>query len=859
MGIVVVFNGSDKQNYTFSIFPTRNIPENSPFTVEVIKKNLRSVSRDHFNYSVLNALFHSYIVSCLSSEYYEVHLKQCFSCNEKCLECKGPTYYECTKCNKNILDGVCVSECPLGYTVKSSKCHLESTVVKIVYFNFEGAGNIFYDQTNNIKATGFTNSTKRHLTDILPFPVYLRGAYFPGQSALKIEFTNQHLLSSTFTFSLWIKPESPNAELITKITANNTFLTISLENFYPMISLEMDGIIYKTLSNSILSLNWNHIFISLDASLGISISVNIIKETPNYLNNTIFVDSSNSTLYIGSDSLFQKNYKGFIFNIEIYTGIPNIIETIISQCPGCDFCPVSGKCIPHCNIGEFYDVSKKICSNCPNECPDVCRSSDSCDLCIDDFCTSCSSYKEKSCLECSPNYEVIDNLCSLCKSGFYYSYKTLHCESCVGLCETCSSEILCLTCKENSSFITPGECACNLGYSFIEKCERNLFTAIIMISQENIASLIFNETLVEPLQRSQIDVFIDDKKVKFALSSDDKSKFYINPEIPDDVNKLSRVKITVVIELVSWNNALLKDKTFEASLFISDEFLQEMKIEAQAKAAKALAKTGSVAGVSAALGVGFMNFDPTSLFDFLNTAEMYYAVYLMNITLNKVLEDFLIGLRVQDMLPNVYFYTVSEDEGVEMPEKFKKLGFKSNLLLINGGGQLTSLTIIVVLLIFILFFSRFNSMKSKLEKFRQYFKFKVFLRFWLQTYFELAILSTFGLSFNEFANPTQIADAIICFIVIVMITQFIQTFMILFMIYILLKRRMITDENTIKEFESKYGTFFDEFKATGIIMWMFYVLYIFRRVTIVLSYLYINDGYLQLSFCLCFSLVVLFI
>lgn len=78
------------------------------------------------------------------------------------------------------------------------------------------------------------------------------------------------------------------------------------------------------------------------------------------------------------------------------------------------------------------------------------------------------------------------------------------------------------------------------------------------------------------------------------------------------------------------------------------------------------------------------------------------------------------------------------------------------------------------------------------------------------------------------------------------------------MLYTLCKRLRLTEENAIKELESKFATFFDDFKSTGLNMWMFYVLYILRRTLLVLSYLYIEDGSLQLAICISLCITVSF-
>lgn len=769
LNIITIFNGGNKQNYSYSLYPNRTIPDQTTFSLEVIKENVKSITGGILNYTIYNATLNFYDPKCNASEYYDIYLKQCFSCNDSCLECTGPKYYECSKCyNSSLLNGICISECPLGFTNgTTSECLQDKTKSKIISFSFEGAGDKFYDEVYNIEAKGVSNSSSRRLTETFPYSVYLRGIYFPGQSALKLEFINQRLLSNNFALSLWLKPKSSNGTLLAKYSGQIPILTITIEEYFPTFSLSIDDIIYSITSSNALELGWNHLLISLNTSLGMSITVNDKEEIPILFTNSSFIDISSSDLYIGSDSTFENIYTGFLYNLDIYQTIPNVTKIVKSSCVGCNYCQVGTSCISSCDVGEFYDNAKKMCSSCPKECPDVCRSSDSCDLCVDNYCTSCKTYDKNSCIECSPEYEVIDNLCYNCTFGYYYSYNSARCETCIGLCESCNSENFCLTCKENSSLNLVNECICNKGYTMFDKCERNIFSAIMMLSQENVATLVFNETLENSLKNSQLEVLIDNKRVSFTVNSDKLSEFYITPELPEQITKESNINITIISNLISANNALFKITSFTASLFVTDSLIAEIKLAVKAKAAKAIAKTGSTAGVSVALGVSFMNFDPTSLFDFLNTAEMFYAVYLMDLQTNKILSEFLLGLRMQDMLPNAYSYTVDFTEGEKMPDKFKKLGFNRNLVLLNGGGQLSTLTIFLALWIAIILFSKIDRLKPKLEKVRQIFKYSIFLRFWLQTYFELAIVSTFGLKYNNFANATQIVDAVVCFLIIV--------------------------------------------------------------------------------------------
>lgn len=75
----------------------------------------------------------------------------------------------------------------------------------------------------------------------------------------------------------------------------------------------------------------------------------------------------------------------------------------------------------------------------------------------------------------------------------------------------------------------------------------------------------------------------------------------------------------------------------------------------------------------------------------------------------------------------------------------------------------------------------------------------------------------------------------------------------------LFKRSKLTETSQISEFERKFGTFFEDFKPSGVSNWLFYAFFILRRTALVLSYHFINDGPMQMSIAIGFSLSVFYI
>ena len=455
---------------------------------------------------------------------------------------------------------------------------------------------------------------------------------------------------------------------------------------------------------------------------------------------------------------------------EIYstsTDFTNINTKILGTgCSGCSLCPASGSCIPECSITEYYDQSLKTCKSCPAQCSASCKNSESCSLCFDQYCVGCSTFEPVSCYECDPYYQAVNWLCEPCQDGTYYDSSTKTCKTCVGLCTSCDSSNNCFTCAENSELDTWSFCVCKPGYRLEDICIRNTFTAKSWIGGDNFLNLAFSEELMNELKSSDMNVFIDGSTVDFKIEVYDMANFIIQPNF-DNLKKGSILKADLINVIVSKNYSLLVNTTFEGTLSISEEAAALKSLLIKAAAAKDMAKKGATAGVSVALNISFMNFDPTSFFDFLNTAEMFYSIYLFNLTINPILSEFLMGLRIIGSIPNAFSYIMDENEGVQLSEKFKKYQYPSNLALINLGVQFQSLFLFLFLGLVVILLSLIEKLKVKLKPIRKHFVYGIFLRFWIQTFFESLTAAAVGISFSNLENITQKFDYCFCVIIIV--------------------------------------------------------------------------------------------
>ena len=78
------------------------------------------------------------------------------------------------------------------------------------------------------------------------------------------------------------------------------------------------------------------------------------------------------------------------------------------------------------------------------------------------------------------------------------------------------------------------------------------------------------------------------------------------------------------------------------------------------------------------------------------------------------------------------------------------------------------------------------------------------------------------------------------------------------LLYVIIKRKSIIDLDEKENFLKKYATFFDEFKDDGISSWMFYLIFVIRRLSLVMIILFVSNPVLQLALSVSFTLIVRF-
>ena len=785
----------------------------------------------------------------------------CAACDSRCLSCSGGTYYQCLSCTGLLLGSVCLSTCPVGYSPSGNECIKFNESVPNVEYIFNTIEGIYYDSYSNLPAiTGINPSGYPNIDSTDPIPAYQRGLYFTGDGsylAVPYQPSGILLLGIKFFISAWLNPITLNGILFSKSENHIPLFSVTIINGYLSVIILINENTYEYESIYPLgSGQWNYALISVDYDQGASISIltNTLSSSPLMLTSAAFIDTVGLPLYVGTSGT-SDDYNGFIYSIGIYSSYPTA-ETPISQCNQCNLCQPSGICLPVCNITSFYADSILQCIECPQNCVNGCRNSENCNMCNDIHCISCSTYDSNSCIICSSGYEVQNQVCVACNSTSYYNTDIKSCTNCTGLCENCNSTVFCTKCIENSSLMPNNSCSCDKGYTEADTCIRNVFTATIGINSNNQAALHFSEALNNTLEASDITVKLNENAQDYQISEEDSATYSVKVSFNTSISSGDTLNIIFLSPPVSVDNSILITSSLTANLFAQSY----NDLVSQISTMRSYSQTGVTVGLSSALGVSALNLNPTIFFNFLNSAEIYSYIVLYDLDLDPSLIAFLNELQVTSQMPNMFSYFINPNNGVQFTGKFSNFGYNNNLVMLNCGNNITLVCIFIALMLSIMLASIVKCMwlNNQLTKVMGYFKYGAFLRLWIQTFLPTILSALLSILFTDLGNKVQLADIIISCIILVISKQIIEAYCICLLIWVILKRKSIIDPDEKERFLKIYATFFDEFKDEGLSSWIFYLIFVFRRLSLGMIILFISNPLLQLTLSVSFTLFVMF-
>ena len=778
----------------------------------------------------------------------------CKICYNQCKTCSHGGIGDCLGCydGKYLIKGIC-GICGIGYEVNNGNCELAGEIAFSLNFNDTIQG-VITDSAGGINViTGDSQKFYPNYESSDPYSAYLRGYYFNGNSSFMQITDSEFLLPFNFTIDIWLNPLLPDGVILSK---NSTSLYFASSVPYFFVNLTSQSA--RMTCNNLLISTWNHFTISLSFSSSLStINCGVYSTFSGY-----FIDESVGA-YIGTNTF--SFLKGFIYTITISTTVPSTRR--LAPClDSCDQCLDSGYCIPNCDITAFWTGPHyNNCSACLSYCNQGCVSNQTCNICANDKCDTCTGFDTTSCTscvsgaqntiacECPADYfwNPIELKCFQCNSNEYLSGYS--CLGCPDLCADCVSSAKCGNCLSHAE-LSNNLCTCSIGYLGTLSCTRNLLNITLTVTASNQVLIVFSQPLNNTLTVDDISVAVSISAV-WMLVMWSANEYQLALNFTDAVSNSTTVVVefTDATKIVSTSNGtpdVYKYTTHLHEIVNSDLTLMDQ--------AKALGQTVATAATSAVVGISMMNPNPACLWSFINTVQMIVFIVLATVPIPPRSKGLLIGLKNYNIFPNIFQYFVSEGEPHGFPNAYD-LGYASDSVIINTGKSITAFIFFIVLWGFIKILLRMIKKGycdkkwyvSLVKEFDADYKYGFFIRYAIANYIEFEIAALIGLSNFRNVGIYSILNTILSILILIACAA--TPVLCLVMV---IKRRSRPQQEA-EEFESLYGTLFYEFNDDkGLGTSNFYVFFFLKRAAFGVILIFLGSyGILQMSLTvtICFA------
>ena len=392
------------------------------------------------------------------------------------------------------------------------------------------------------------------------------------------------------------------------------------------------------------------------------------------------------------------------------------------------------KCI-ECKDETFYNEIINKCQDCG------------------DNCLYCNKSNKAVCFICEEGFIMINNSCTKCKYKTYYNEVLNKCEDCGELCEICESLEKCSQCVEHGSLIN-GTCECNRGFINKNGCIKDYFYANLSISFNNDITIIFSEPLKKELSKDSFSVEINKEVVNVEII--EKDSVHLKIAINSGFQKISVNKYEAVIvflkEIYSVNGSPLYAKSFKAQLYTNLASTQDLGIS------KSYLKSTISSAITASAFTSIIFLDPSTIFNLMNMIELFNCVVLYDIEIHESLVQFIEDLNSQLQIPNIFKLFLSSNS--KTPENYSRLSYNSSLFILNAGMNLPSLFFIFFLYAIVskLSLSSNKKIKKIFKLVLSKIKYSIFIRFYIQTCFQISVCCYISLKYTDLDSPINIID-----------------------------------------------------------------------------------------------------
>jgi hypothetical protein len=298
----------------------------------------------------------------------------------------------------------------------------------------------------------------------------------------------------------------------------------------------------------------------------------------------------------------------------------------------------------------------------------------------------------------------------------------------------------------------------------------------------------------------------------------------------------ARVTVTITNPSIG-GEALLANYTVAGSL--TSQSAPVTPEEAQAAAIGATTTAASTTAVFSSIALSFTSGSMSSVWGMINNIQIIGYLPMMHIDLPIGLSSFFKSMLDFNLVPNLFEYFVTDDS----PKNFKsahRVGIDSSLFLMNAGELFTTFFLSLL-------FWPLSCMLSKCSnhKVARYFydvscsfRWSFFIRFVIEGYMDLTFAALFQLHNATATSFSLLAN--ICLAGAFIILSFVAPVVCVYFVYKHYQRFQDPEE---KDFRTKFGSVFDEFKNDkGFLSCCFYCLFFLRRL------LYVGILYLLQDF-----------
>ena len=261
----------------------------------------------------------SFIAIACDYNFYEDENGDCQACSSECNDCDGPGETGCIACGGTyaMMEGICISECPLGFQKDSSVCQSYTSSGIALDLDLSKISNNVDDLASpdggeREISCGETNSYYPTYESSDPYAIKNRGFYFNEASYFKTDDFDI-TFGPVFTVGMWLKSEQTSSYVLQKRSSTTEYLSLSLSDSKPKFLLYLGSAAESyTSSLTIANSEWNFLMIKVtmqDFQAVITLYVNQDSESSSVLS-TYYAD-----LYTDFDLtlIFSKGIYGILY------------------------------------------------------------------------------------------------------------------------------------------------------------------------------------------------------------------------------------------------------------------------------------------------------------------------------------------------------------------------------------------------------------------------------------------------------------------------------------------------------------------------------------------------------------------